>query len=94
MFASQRKMKRTKKEQLQLIENMNRDALGQLINQHNGLINGFVNLQKNFLAVMNILKARGILDDFAMHQELQRIDEMEILQKKALIIDPNKPTVK
>ena len=93
-YASARKMKRNKREQLQTIENMNRNAVEQLIPQHNALIQGFVNLQKNFLAVMNILKARGIVDDFSIHQELQKIDELEDLNRKALIIDPNKPEVK
>lgn len=92
-YASSRKMKRTKREVLRQVESENRDVLQGFIPQYNKLIAEFIKLQKNFLAITNILKGRGIVDDFSIHQELQKIEEMEVLQKKALIIDPNKPQV-
>jgi len=91
MYANKRKMKRTKQEQLKVVESMNRNALDILIYQHNRLVNEVVTLQKNQLAMMNVLKRQRLIDDFVIHQELERIDEMEAMSKKAIIIDPNKP---
>lgn len=85
-----RKMQRTKREQLQLIENMNRNALDILISQHNRLINEIVMLQKNFLAVVNVFKKQRMIDDFVINRELRLIEEMERLKEKAIIIDPSK----
>jgi hypothetical protein len=86
VFASARKMKRTHREQLQQIENMNRDAINHLLRQSQGLAEAVIALQKLSLAVQNLLKRRGLIDDFGIQQELSAIEEMQQMEQKALIV--------
>lgn len=85
-----RRMKRTKREELRLIEGMNRDAVIRLSNLYNKLISEIVDFQRNFLAVINVLKKRGLIDDFSIHQELRSMEEIHKMEKEAIIIDSSK----
>ncbi|OGM10627.1 hypothetical protein A2Z67_00025 [Candidatus Woesebacteria bacterium RBG_13_36_22] len=90
MQASARKMKRTKREQLIQVESMNRNGIGQLMMQFNQMLAEIIKLQKNQLALVQALKRRGLIDDLMIRNELSTIEEMEQMNSKALIIDPNK----
>jgi hypothetical protein len=88
-----RKIKRTKREQLLLIENMNREALNTLMQQQANTAEflKFVGIQmtefqKEILSMKNCLKRRGIITDLEMVQERSAIKELELMQSKAIII--------
>lgn len=96
MIASERKIKRTQREKLMLIENMNRTAIERLMNDHVNLIQIYeetmkivANYQLEILAIKNILKRHGLLDDLEIAQERSRIQELIELEKKAKIIGEN-----
>lgn len=89
-FNLKRKMKRTKQQELKIAESGNRNAINFLHQQISGLANATVELQKNFMALTNVLKKRGMVDDLMLHRERGEIDEYEKMKRSALIIDPNK----
>lgn len=89
-----RKMKRTKMQEYRLIESMNQNSIDHLMQQQYGLAQALSDLQKNFMALMNILKRRGVVDELAMHRALGEIEEFERMKKLAINVDPNKPEVK
>jgi len=88
-----RKMKRTKQQELRVIESMNREAIGRLFQQQAGIAQALVDLQKNHLSLVNLLKRRQIVDDLLLHRELGEIEEFERMKRSAMIIDPNKPDI-
>ncbi len=89
-FNLKRKMKRTKQQELKVVESGNRQGIFQLQQQLFGLSRSMVDLQKNYLALLNVLKQRGIVDDLMLHRALGEIEEYERMQKMAIKIDPNK----
>ena len=86
MYASQRKMKRTKREQAMVVENMNRDAINHLLQQSFGLGQAVINIQKTLLALTNVLKKQRIVDDFVLHQEMAQNNKLDIIK----IMDQNR----
>ena len=96
-FNPARKMKRTKVEQLQLIENMNRSAIEQLMNQHiehagkfNEMVQQIIFFQKEILSIKNALKRRGIITELDVAQERSTIEELERMKSQAVILGESK----
>jgi hypothetical protein len=93
MQANARKMKRTKREIALMSENMNRDAIQRLLYDHQQLIQIYeetmqtiVNYQIELMAIRNILKRRGIVDDLSLAQERTAIQDVLNMEKQALKI--------
>lgn len=86
MYANIRKMKRDRREQLQVIENMNRDAIGQILQQYNNLIPQITIFQKEVFAIKSVLKKKGLIDDFEIAREISALEELEQMKSKGLII--------
>lgn len=93
MQANPRKMKRTKREIAMISENMNRDAIERLIHDHTQLIQIYeetmqtiANFQFELMAIRNILKRRGIVDDLSLAQERSAIQDVINMEKKAIHI--------
>jgi len=96
-FNLARKMKRTKAEQLKLIENMNQDAIQQLAKQHIGLVQKFneagqqlMSFQKEIYSLKNALKRRGVITELDVSQERSAIEELERMQSQAVILGEGK----
>lgn len=85
-----RNMKRTKMQEIQTVQSMDRNAINHLLQQQDGLLNEFLIMQKNVLATINALKRRGLITDLDIQAELTAIEEMERMKQQALIIDPKK----
>ena len=92
-----RKAKRTKREQAMLMENMNRNAIEQLMNQQanmgetlNMAAVQMIEFQKEILALKNCLKRKGVITDFEVSQERSAIEELEQMKSKAIILGENK----
>jgi hypothetical protein len=86
-----RKLKRTKREQLMSLESINKDAIKILINQDQMLAEEVNALKKQYMAMYTILKSHRLIDDFIMSQTLKQIEEMEEMNKKAIILGNKKP---
>jgi hypothetical protein len=91
------KTQRTKRQQLLLIENMNREAVNILMRQHEetGKFLAMVGtqmaeFQKEILAIRNCLKRRGIITEFDISQERSAMAELDEMAKKAIIIGEEK----
>jgi len=89
-FNLKRKLKRTRQQELRVVESQNRSEIFQLRMQQQGIIEALVGAQKTLVAMQNILKRRGAIDDLAMQQEFTAIEEMERMKRQALVIDPSK----
>lgn len=97
MYVTPRKLKRTKQEQLRLIENMNRDALEKLMNQQvgiveqiNELLNVILTTQKALFVLTETLKQKRIVNELELQTVSGAIEEFKNMESKALIIDPNR----
>lgn len=88
-----RKMKRTKQQELRVVESMNREAISRMFEQQAGIGQALMDLQKNYLALLNALKKRHIVDDLMVHRELSEIEDFERMKRSALVIDPNKAKI-
>jgi hypothetical protein len=91
-------MMRTKRQQAMLMENMNRDAisnvLGQIKDIHEGeqkLLGFLAFLQQEMLAIKNALMRRGVITELEVHQELSRLEELAKMESMA--IDLSKPGI-
>ena len=96
-FNMARKMKRNKREQAMLMENMNRDAISNVLDQlkdihenEQKLLNFLAFLQREMLAVKNALMRRGTITELEVQQELGRLDELAKME--AMALDLSKPS--
>ena len=86
-----RKMKRTKREQAMMMENMNRQAISNILEQlkslHEGeqkLLNYLAFLQREMLGIKSALMRRGLITELEVQQELSKLDEMAKMEAMAL----------
>lgn len=86
-----RKIMRTKREQAMLMENINKNSIGHLIqelqslreNEHKFL--GYMAFfQRELLAIKNVLMRRNVLSELEIHQELSRLDELAKMEAQAV----------
>jgi len=102
-FNLKRKMKRTRQQELKVVESMNSQNIQNLSQNIQNLsqklfavAKALTDLQKNYLSLINVLKSRNMIDDLMLHRALGEIEEYERMQQMALKIDPNKgePVIK
>jgi len=86
MYASARKMKKTKREQLQAVENMNREGIGYIMQQFNALIPEITKFQKEIFAIKSILKRKGLINELEISMEITALEELEQMKQKAIIV--------
>lgn len=79
-------MVKTKREQLKLIENMNRDAINQIFQGMNQLATSVSTVQTELLVLRNALKRTLLIDDFVLEQERTALREIQEMESKALIL--------
>jgi hypothetical protein len=94
MYANKRKMKRTRQQELRVIESMNRNGIDYILQQQANWVQQLIEMQKNQLALLRCLAKRGLITELMIATELREIEELEEMKKKALIINPNKATGK
>ena len=90
MYPSARKMKRTKREMVMEVENINKNNITQVM----ALLSAFaqkLDATANTLIVLRTtLKQKGIIDDLMLAQVESALHDMEKMQKEALIIGGDK----
>jgi len=93
MIASARKIKRTKREQLQQVESLNTNEIRNIYNllsQFKTALDQLISAVTNLQVVIALLKKKGLINDLEISLEMTRIRELEEMAKKATIIDPNR----
>jgi len=84
--AIKRNMTKTKREQVKLVENMNRDAINQIFQGMNQLATSVATVQTELLVLRNALKRTLLIDDFVLEQERTNLREMQEMESKALVL--------
>lgn len=79
--------KRTKKDILKEVAFCS-IKLSEVIDQHNNLLNIILNFQKDYLAMKEVLKQKGVVTEFEVEKMKTSLDELRQMEEKALIIKP------
>jgi len=86
MQVSARKMKRTKREQLLAVENMNADSINRIFSFAQQIGAQTIEFQKEILAMKRALIRKGLITELEVAQERTIIEEVKEMESKAIII--------
>jgi hypothetical protein len=81
-----RKIKRTKREQLLALENMNADSINKILAFQQEVGKQLVIFQKEIFAMKNALKRRGLITEFDIEKERRENEDFQKMESQALLL--------
>lgn len=81
-----RKMKRTKRELLLQVENMNTDTIRQMLRNFGDHLEEDMKLQRNFMILKTVLLQKGVISEAELLTMERALAEVEDMKQKGLLL--------